>query len=139
MRVLGIIPARGGSKGVPGKNKKMLGSKPLIAYTIEAAKESTLLTDIVISTDDPEIQTIGLEYDAEVPFLRPAHLASDTAKSIDVVLHALDFLKIKGRVYDAVCLLQPTAPFRETQSIDEAISTYVRPVSYTHLTLPTKA
>lgn len=126
MRVLGIIPARGGSKGVPGKNKKMLGSKPLIAYTIEAAKESTLLTDSIISTDDPEIQAIGHEYDIEVPFLRPVHLASDTAKSIDVVIHALDFLKDKGRVYDAVCLLQPTVPFREAQSIDEAIRTYVQ-------------
>ena len=126
MRVLGIIPARGGSKGVPGKNKKMLGTKPLIAHTIEAAKKSTLLTDIVISTDDSEIQAIGQEYGVEVPFLRPAHLASDTAKSIDVVRHALDFLKDKERVYDAVCLLQPTVPFREAQSIDEAISTYVQ-------------
>jgi len=126
MRVLGIIPARGGSKGVPGKNKKILGNKPLIAYTIEAARQSHLLTDVIISTDDPEIQKIGKDYDIQVPFLRPDNLASDTAKSIDVVQHALDFMVGNGNSYDAVCLLQPTVPFRKDGSIDEAISKFLK-------------
>lgn len=124
MRVLGIIPARGGSKGVPGKNKKVLGAKPLIAYTIEAAIQSQLLTDIMISTDDPEIQQMGKDCNIQVPFLRPADLASDTAKSIDVAKHALEFMEENGNFYDAVCLLQPTVPFRKEGSIDEAISKF---------------
>lgn len=124
MRVLGIIPARGGSKGVPGKNKKMLGTKPLIAYTIEAAKESNLLTDTIISTDDSAIQEIGLNHNILVPFLRPEELATDTAKSIDVVHHTVTFMQEMGKTYDAVCLLQPTVPFREAGSIDAAILKY---------------
>lgn len=124
MRILGIIPARGGSKGVPGKNKKILGDKPLIVYTIEAASQSELLTDIMISTDDLEIQQIGKDYNMQAPFLRPKNLASDTAKSIDVVQHALGFMEKKGNSYDAVCLLQPTVPFRKEGTIDEAISKF---------------
>ncbi len=125
MRVLGLIPARGGSKGVPGKNKKNLGDKPLIQYTLETAKTSKLLTDIVISTDDIEIAAIGQKMGVDVPFLRPEVLASDTAKSIDVVQHAVAYLNEMDQNYDAVCLLQPTTPFRESTSIDLAINTYL--------------
>jgi len=123
MRVLGLIPARGGSKGVPGKNKKELGGKPLVAYTIEAAQKSTLLTNIVLSTDDENIAQVGKKYGIEVPFIRPEYLASDTAKSIDVVQHAIQFYEDLGQSYDAVCLLQPTTPFRDCESIDQAIDT----------------
>ena len=125
MRVLGLIPARGGSKGVPGKNIKQMGGNPLIAYTIESAQKSNLLTDIVLSTDDEGIAQVGKEYGVQVPYIRPESLASDTAKSIDVVQHALQFYKDLGQSYDAVCLLQPTTPFRESGSIDSAINTYI--------------
>ena len=124
MRVLGLIPARGGSKGVPAKNKKHLGGKPLINYTIETAKKSSLLTDIVVSTDDVEIAEIAKQQGVQVPFIRPVALASDTAKSIDVVQHAISYYENKGQLYDAVCLLQPTTPFRESDSIDQAINSY---------------
>lgn len=124
MRILGIIPARGGSKGVLRKNLKILGNKPLIAHTFDQAKKSKLLTDIILSSEDEEIiqwaQTNGLE----VPFIRPSELATDTASSIDVVVHAISFLENLGRTYDAVCLLQPTSPFREDKMIDKAIEKF---------------
>lgn len=125
MRVLGLIPARGGSKGVPAKNKKILGTQPLIHYTIQAAQKSNLLTDIVVSTDDIEIAAIARKSGVLIPFMRPEVLASDTAKSIDVVQHALAYFEDLGKYYDAVCLLQPTSPFRENGSIDLAINTFV--------------
>jgi len=121
MKVLAIIPARSGSKGVPGKNIKMLGTKPLLQYTAEAALKSSLLTDVIISTDSEEIAAIARNCGIEVPFIRPAALATDTASSIDVVMHALNFLEQQGRCYDAVCLLQPTNPFRSVGFIDKAI------------------
>lgn len=121
MKVLGIIPARGGSKGVPRKNIKLLGGKPLIAYTIEAALESGL-DSVVVSTDDEEIAEIAKEYRAEVPFMRPGNLASDTAASMPVAIHALhEMERINDTLYDAVMLLQPTTPFRTSADIDEAI------------------
>jgi N-acylneuraminate cytidylyltransferase len=125
MKILGLIPARGGSKGVPNKNIKLLAGKPLIAYTITEARRSKSIADIVVSTDSGEIQSIAIQYNAEVPFLRPAKLATDTAKSIDVVTHALHTLKEHDRHYDAVILLQPTNPFRTAAFIDLAIGTYV--------------
>jgi CMP-N,N'-diacetyllegionaminic acid synthase len=123
MKILGIIPARGGSKGVPGKNIKILGNKPLIAYTIESAKES-LLSDIIVSTDSEEIAAIAREYGATVPFIRPAALATDSAKSIDVVIHAVEEMQKLGKQYDAVVLLQPTNPFRPEGFIDKAITLF---------------
>lgn len=125
MKVLGIIPARGGSKGVPGKNIKILGAKPLLQYTAEAALKSSLVTDIIISTDSEEIAAVARNCGIEVPFIRPASLATDSASSIDVVLHTVDFLSRKERKYDAVCLLQPTNPFRKTVFIDKAIEKFV--------------
>ncbi len=121
MKILAIIPARLGSKGVPGKNIKMLGTKPLLQYTAEAAKKSALLSDIIITTDSEEIASVARNCGVEVPFIRPAVLATDSASSIDVVLHALNFLEQLGRFYDAICLLQPTNPFRSIGFIDKAI------------------
>lgn len=125
MTFLAIIPARSGSKGVPGKNSKLLGGKPLIAHTIQSAKASSLLTDCIVSTDSEAIAQIALEYGARVPFLRPAALATDTARSIDVVLHALHELQMAGKSYDAVVLLQPTNPFRPDGFIDRTIEHYI--------------
>ncbi|MBZ9628912.1 acylneuraminate cytidylyltransferase family protein [Psychroflexus sp. CAK1W] len=124
MRVLGIIPARGGSKGIPGKNIKALGGKPLLHYTIEAAKASRLLDRVILSSDDAEITDLGKSAGLEVPFVRPAHLATDQSGSLEVVQHALNFFTQKGKVFDAVCLLQPTTPFRESGSIDKAIQKF---------------
>ena len=123
MRVLGVIPARGGSKGVPKKNIKLLGGKPLIGYTIEAGKASKLLTDCIVSTDSEEIATVAQELGAEVPFIRPGNLATDRAKAIPVIQHALEVMETTtGQPYDAVLMLQPTTPFRSGADIDKAIS-----------------
>lgn len=121
MKILGLIPARGGSKGVPGKNIKPLAGKPLILYSVEAALSSSL-TDIIVSTDDPAIATVARKAGASVPFMRPSVLATDTAKSLDVVKHALITIEeLEGTHFDAVMLLQPTAPFRTADDINAAI------------------
>lgn len=125
MKILAIIPARGGSKGVPGKNTKLLAGKPLIQYTIEAAQESENLSDIIVSTDSKEIAQLSKNLGVDVPFLRPEHLASDTASTLEVVIHAVKFLKELGTHYNAVCLLQPTCPFRKKGFIDVAIRKFV--------------
>lgn len=124
MKILGLIPARGGSKGIPGKNIKSLQGKPLLAYTTEAAKASKLLDRVVLSSDDPEIISVGKALGIEVPFVRPPELAVDTTSSLEVVQHALQYLKEQGENYDAVCLLQPTTPFRPDGLIDEAIEKF---------------
>lgn len=122
LRVLGVITARGGSKGVPRKNIRLLGDKPLMAWTIDAARASKLLTDCVISTDDEEIARVAREHGGRVPFLRPAELATDSAKSIPVALHALDWIvEHEGKTFDAVMILQPTSPFRLADDIDACI------------------
>ena len=121
MNILGIIPARGGSKGVPGKNIKILAGKPLIAFSIAAAKSSNL-SKVIVSTDDEQIITVARDFGADVPFLRPDSLASDTAKSLDVGRHALLTMeKLDSMHYDAIMLLQPTTPFRTTEDINQAI------------------
>lgn len=125
MKILAIIPARGGSKGVPGKNTKILGIKPLIAYSINKANESQLITKTIVSTDDSSIIKIAKEYHAEVPFVRPSELASDLASSISVVQHAIAFFEYNNEFFDAVCLLQPTSPFREKGFIDQAIEKFI--------------
>ena len=124
MKILGLIPARGGSKGVPGKNIKLLAGKPLIAYTVEQANAAKGIDKLILSTDDESIAKVAKEIGLEVPFMRPIELANDSAKSLDVVVHALDFLEQKGEVYDAVCLLQVTSPYRPNDSIDEAIELF---------------
>lgn len=121
MKVLGVIPARGGSKGVPGKNIKLLAGKPLISHTIDAAL-SSVLTKVIVSTDDDAIKRTALKAGVAVPFKRPAELASDTAKSIDVARHALLTMEeLDKTTFDAIMLLQPTAPFRTPEDINEAI------------------
>lgn len=125
MRVLGIITARGGSKGVPGKNIKLLGSKPLLAYSAEAALESVCLEKTILSSEDLDIHAVAKEFGIAVPFTRPAELATDIASSIDVVKHAVEYLENQGEYFDAICLLQPTSPFREKGFIDRAIHKFI--------------
>jgi CMP-N-acetylneuraminic acid synthetase len=115
---------RAGSKGIPGKNKKSLGGKPLMQYTIESALQSKHLTDVVVSTEDPTLAAMAQSLGAEVPFMRPEALATDTASSIDVVMDALIQLEGLNRHYDAVCLLQVTTPFRTAAHIDRAIEKF---------------
>ncbi|RLB80748.1 MAG: acylneuraminate cytidylyltransferase family protein [Deltaproteobacteria bacterium] len=125
--ILGIIPARGGSKSIPNKNMVMLGGKPLISYTIDAAKGSTLLSRIILTTDDKDIAEFGKKQGVEVPFLRPASLSQDTTPTIPVVQHALRFLKDKhDYAPDVVVLLQPTSPLRTHQHIDEAVELFFK-------------
>ncbi len=125
MRVLGLIPARSGSKGVPRKNIRLLAGKPLLAYTAEAALASVGLTRVILSTDDPEIAEVGRVCGLDVPFLRPAELAQDTTPTLPVIQHALQSLAANGDLYDAVCLLQPTNPLRTTGLIDACITLFI--------------
>lgn len=121
--ILGLIPARGGSKGIPRKNIKLLAGKPLIAWTIEAALDSSCFARLIVSTDDAEIASVARQYGAEVPFLRPAELASDAASSMDVVLHGLDWLAQAAQSLPGlVMLLQPTSPLRTPEDIQAAIT-----------------
>lgn len=120
-KILAIIPARGGSKGVPRKNIKYLNGKPLISYTIEAANSSKYIDKIVVSTEDEEIKEISLKYGAEIPFLRPKELANDKSPSIDSILYTVKRLKEEYNYFsDYVCLLQCTSPLRNERHIDEA-------------------
>lgn len=121
MRVLGIIPARGGSKAIPGKNLAPLGGVPLLHWTAASALGSGL-TRVVLSTDDAMIADAGRAAGVDVPFVRPAELATDAAASIDVALHALDAVSTADAPYDAVMLLQPTTPFRTSADIDAALT-----------------
>lgn len=124
-KVLGIIPARGGSKGVPRKNIRLLCGKPLIAYTIEHALKSIYIDRLIVSTDDEEIADISRCYGALVPFMRPAELANDTAKAIGVVQHALKTMEeIDGVEYPIVVYLEPPAPLKITGDIDTAIKMF---------------
>ncbi len=125
MFVLGIIPARGGSKEIKDKNIKELGGLPLIVHTIRAAKGSKLLSDCIVSTDSERIADVARRYGAKIPFLRPAELATDTSPTIDALLHALNFYEQEeGRRVEAIMILQPTAPFRESSDIDGAIELF---------------
>lgn len=125
MKILGIIPARGGSKGVPGKNIRILGTKPLIQYTLEAANQSKLITKCIVSTDSKEIAECVKKIGGKVPFIRPDSLAMDSSPTLPVIQHALNFCLEQGETYDAVCLLQATNPFRLSGFIDNAITRFV--------------
>ena len=116
--ILGIIPARGGSKGIPRKNIKLLAGKPLIAWTIEEAKKSKYIDRLILSSEDEEIISVAKQWGCEVPFVRPKELAQDDTPGIAPVLHAVESLQEK---YDFVCLLQPTSPLREVDDIDGCI------------------
>ena len=123
MKIYALVTARAGSKGVPSKNTRQLGGKPLLLWTIEAARSSLGVKRVLLSTEDNEIARIGRSAGAEVPFQRPPELASDAASHIDVVLHVLDWLQQKeGDLPDYLLLLQPTSPFRTSQDIEAAIS-----------------
>lgn len=125
LKTLAIIPARGGSKGVPGKNIKTLGSKPLIQYTLDCAKASKHINRLIVSSEDEKIISVAKKLGAEVPFKRPKSLAKDQSGSIGVVQHAIEFFENQGIFYDAVLLLQPTSPFREKGLIDRAITKFI--------------
>ena len=124
MKPLVIIPARGGSKGVPKKNIKLLGGKPLIYYTIEAAKAVFEDQFICVSTDDLEIKKVVEQTGLKIPFLRPAELATDTAGTYEVLLHALNYYENLEYFPDTIILLQPTSPYRTAEHIKEAIKLY---------------
>jgi CMP-N-acetylneuraminic acid synthetase len=121
VRVLGIIPARGGSKGIPRKNIRLLAGKPLLQFTAEAALRSKRLARLILSTDDQEICEVGRKCGLEVPFLRPAELARDDTPTLGVLQHAIRTLEQSGDRYEAICLLQPTSPFRRAEDIDGCI------------------
>ncbi|MCX6351887.1 MAG: acylneuraminate cytidylyltransferase family protein [Bacteroidetes bacterium] len=122
MKVLGIITARGGSKGVPRKNIKLLAGKPLLYYTAIPALNAKSLSKVCLSTDDAEIAEVGKSLGVDVPFLRPAALAEDATPTLPVLQHALNFYKEQGEVFDAICLLQPTNPLRQTHVIDACVN-----------------
>ena len=124
MNILLIIPARGGSKGIPHKNIKPLAGKPLIYYTIDTARAIVPDEDICVSTDDDEIIKCVEKYGLKVPFVRPAEFATDTAGTYDVLLHALDFYEKQEKHYDVVLLLQNTSPFRTAEQVKEALALY---------------
>ena len=124
MKTLIIIPARGGSKGLPGKNIKLLNGKPLICYSIDVAKKIEIDSNICVSTENDEIISIVENYGLHVPFKRPAELATDNASTYDVLLHAISYYEAKNIFYDVIVLLQPTSPFRTEQHIKEAISLF---------------
>ena len=123
-KILAVIPARGGSKGLPGKNTKLLHGKPLICYSIDAARGILPDEHICVSTDDKDIIKIVEDYGLHVPFIRPDELATDQSSVNDVLLHALDFYKHTSIYYDIVLLLQPTSPLRTSQDIEEAFRLY---------------
>lgn len=124
MKTLVIIPARGGSKGIPHKNIKPLAGKPLIYYTIDTARQIVSDEDICVSTDDQEIICCVEDYGLKVPFVRPAELATDTAGTYEVLLHALKYFEQQGKTYDVVVLLQNTSPFRTAVQVKEALTLY---------------
>jgi len=122
MRILAIVPARGGSKSVPRKNIANIAGKPLLAYTVEEALKVSAITDLVVSTDDEEIGVVARSLGAQVPFLRPAELATDHAQSAPVLKHCLLHMENRlGTPYDAVLMLQPTTPLRRAEHMERAI------------------
>tara|TARA_A100001388_G_C28759956_1_gene497160 strand:+ start:64 stop:786 length:723 start_codon:yes stop_codon:yes gene_type:complete len=121
-KILGIIPARGGSKGIPGKNLKKLCDKSLLQIAIESAEKSLLIDDLIISTEDDQIFSEAESLGHKPPFKRPKELALDNSSSISVVKHTLEFFKIKNKIFDFCILLQPTNPFRTTKMIDESLN-----------------
>jgi CMP-N,N'-diacetyllegionaminic acid synthase len=119
---LAIIPARSGSKGLPGKNVKEICGKPLISWSIKAGLTSKYIDEVVVSTDCPQTKVLAEECGALVPFLRPDNLSSDTATSFDVIKHSIDFYNEKlGRTFDYIVLLEPTSPLRQASDIDDSI------------------
>lgn len=125
MRILGLIPARGGSKGIPRKNIKVLQGKELIRYSIELALACPLLDQVMVSTEDQEIAKLSVAAGAGVPFLRPASLARDNSPTIDTLVHTLNYFENNNNSFDAICLLQPTVPFRDLADLNTAIQKFI--------------
>jgi CMP-N-acetylneuraminic acid synthetase len=125
MKILAIIPARGGSKGVPDKNIKLLNGKPLLGYTAEIALQSQYLAEVIVSTEDEKIREVAKSLGLKVPFIRPMVLAQDNTPTIDVIIHALEWYKNQTIFFDAVCLLQITSPFRTLDFLDKAIEKFM--------------
>lgn len=125
MAVVGLIPARGGSKGIPGKNIAPCAGRPLIAWTCEAARSSARLAKTIVSTDSVEIARVARDWGIEVPFIRPPELALDSTPSLDVMLHALKWLEGSGVNVTALMLLQPTSPLRTQRHLDEAVDLFL--------------
>jgi CMP-N,N'-diacetyllegionaminic acid synthase len=127
MRVLGLIPARGGSERVPAKNLRPLGGRPLIAWTIDAAMRASTIERVIVSTDSDEIATIARACGAETPFLRPAALAQRDSTEMEFLLHALDWLRLhEAYEPDVIALLYPTSPFRKAETIERAVRTFAQ-------------
>jgi CMP-N-acetylneuraminic acid synthetase len=124
-KTLGIIPARGGSKGLPRKNILPLCGRPLVAWTIEQGAASKRLTRCIVSSDSEEIIRVAKEWGGDVPFVRPAEYARDDSPTAEAIVHALDYLKERGETYDFVAELEPTSPLRKPGDIDDAIATFL--------------
>jgi len=125
MKILAIIPARGGSKGIPGKNIKLLNGKPLLGYTSDVALQSKYLTEVVVSTEDEEVTEAAKKLGIKVPFVRPKELAEDNTPTIDVIVHTLKWYENQNIYFNAVCLLQVTSPFRTVDFLDKAIEKFI--------------
>ena len=125
MKILGIIPAREGSKGIPNKNIKLLGGKPLLQFTSEVALQCKSIDKLILSSDSDEIIKVGKNLGLEVPFKRPKKLAEDITPTLPVILHALEHFESKGLFFDAVCLLQVTSPFRKVDFVEKAIKIFI--------------
>jgi len=123
--ILAVIPARGGSKGLPGKNILSFAGQPLISWTIQAAQKSKYIDKCIVSTDNSTISDVAKKYNGDVPFIRPKNLACDKTPSIDVIFHAIDFFTQRGTNFDYFLLLEPTSPLRNENDIDSAISKLV--------------
>jgi CMP-N-acetylneuraminic acid synthetase len=126
MKILGIIPARGGSKSVPDKNIKLLNGKPLLQYTVDVAKKTKNISRLILSSDDDKIIKVAHQLNLEVPFKRPKSLAKDETPTLPVIQHALKFFMEKDIYFDAVCLLQVTSPFKTSEFIDKAIEKFIK-------------
>lgn len=124
MKILALIPARGGSKRLPQKNVRLLGGKPLITWSIETVTGISEICDVLVSTDDPQIARISKQAGAQVPWLRPAELATDTATSVDVALHGINWYEEHHGQIDGLLLLQPTSPFRSADTVKRGIELY---------------
>jgi CMP-N,N'-diacetyllegionaminic acid synthase len=124
MNIVGIIPARGGSKGIPRKNVRLLAGKPLVSWTIEAGINSNLINKVIVSTEDEEIKSISLQYGAQV-IDRPPELALDETKTAPVIVHVVDELEKQGYIPDVIVLLQPTSPLRDAVLIDEVLNKFL--------------
>ena len=125
-KIIAIIPARGGSKGLPKKHIKILAGKPLIAWTIRQVQKSKLIDKLIVNTDNKEIAKIARKYKVEVPFLRPKELAQDNSSIYDVIFHTIDWFNKKGFNFDIIILLEPTSPLRKDEDIDNAIRLFLK-------------